>query len=201
MWVPIALSRDVPAGATRAVLLDGRELALWRGESGSIQVWEDRCPHRGMRLSFGFVRGETLNCLYHGWAYGTGASCQAIPAHPGLDVPTSIKATAFPVAEVGGMVWTAASPAALPEPPLGAQPLASVAVDAPPSALAIEGMAEPSHLQAVICTLDGISFYIGWHRAGATKTMLHASTLGSVDPLAAMFALRKLRDQAERRAA
>ena len=60
VWVPIALSRDVPMGTTRAVILDGQELVVWRGEGRTVQVWEDRCPHRGMRLSFGFVRGDAL---------------------------------------------------------------------------------------------------------------------------------------------
>ena len=80
-WIPIALSRDVPVGVTRAVIVDTREVMIWRGEDGVAQVWEDRCPHRGMRLSLGFVRGNALNCLYHGWQYGAGANCLRIPAH------------------------------------------------------------------------------------------------------------------------
>ena len=36
MWVPIALGRDVPKGTTRAVIVEGRELARWRGDGGSV---------------------------------------------------------------------------------------------------------------------------------------------------------------------
>src|ERR1700712_4572612 len=104
MWVPIALSRDVPKGVTRAVILDGEELVAWRAEAGTMQVWEDRCPHRGMRLSYGFIRGERLNCLYHGWEYGADASCRRIPAHPDLTVPPTIKAKAYEATESGGLV-------------------------------------------------------------------------------------------------
>lgn len=72
-WVPIALGKDVPAGTTRSAMLEDRALVIWRGADGEAHVWEDRCPHRGMRLSFGFVRENALNCLYHGWQYGSGA--------------------------------------------------------------------------------------------------------------------------------
>ena len=57
-----------------------------------------------MRLSFGFVRGEVLNCLYHGWQYGASASCQKIPAHPDLTVPPTIRANAYASAETGGFI-------------------------------------------------------------------------------------------------
>ncbi len=105
-WHPVALGIDVPAGTTRAVILDGHELALWRGGDGMIRAWQDRCPHRGMRLSFGFVRGDGLNCLYHGWTYDGAAHCTRIPAHPDLDVPKTIRATAYDVREQDGLVWT-----------------------------------------------------------------------------------------------
>ena len=58
-----------------------------RSSSGATRpalphVWEDRCPHRGMRLSMGFVRSDRIACLYHGWQYGTDGHCLYIPAHP-----------------------------------------------------------------------------------------------------------------------
>ena len=36
----------------------GYRMVLWRGLDGTPYALEDRCPHRGMRLSFGFVRGN-----------------------------------------------------------------------------------------------------------------------------------------------
>lgn len=202
MWVPIALGRDVPKGTTRAVVIEGRELALWRGESGTVQVWEDRCPHRGMRLSYGFVRGDSLNCLYHGWEYGAGASCRRIPAHPDLEVPTTIKAKAFPIAEASGMIWTRESGdepmPALPD----ARPLASLAIEAPPEVVLMVSAAAPQGgAQIFADDIDGMTFHIGWHQVAKTKTMLHCTTRGTVDPAAALGSMRALRERAERRAA
>ena len=70
------------------------ELAVWRSASGRIAAWRDRCPHRGMRLSHGFVRGESLNCIYHGWTYGADGACRRIPAHPEVVPPATIRADA-----------------------------------------------------------------------------------------------------------
>ena len=202
MWVPIALSRDVPVGATRAVTLDGREIAIWRGKSGTAQVWEDRCPHRGMRLSFGFVRGDALNCLYHGWEYGAGASCRRIPAHPDLVMPATIKANAYVSAEAGGMIWTRDSGdeplPALPD----ATPLVSLAIDARPETLLMVSAASPQGgAQIFADEIDGTTFHLGWHQVSDSKTMLHCTTRGVADPAAALRAVRALRERAERRAA
>jgi Rieske [2Fe-2S] domain len=35
-------------------------VVVWRGQDGKVHAWEDWCPHRGMRLSFGFARGKSL---------------------------------------------------------------------------------------------------------------------------------------------
>lgn len=201
MWIPVALGRDVPAGVTRAVLVDGEERVVWRGADGRVQVWEDRCPHRGMRLSLGFVRGNALNCLYHGWEYDSGASCVRIPAHPDLEVPRTIRAKAFAAAEGAGMIWTrrAAGDEPLPALPDG-RPLASLAVEADEAAiLALCSAAPQTGAQLVVAELDGIGFVLGWHRVGPGRTMLHAATSAPVDAAAGLAALRDLRRRAETR--
>jgi len=105
-WVAIALSADLQRGMAMPCRLEGNDLAIWRSASGQAYVWGDRCPHRGMRLSQGFVRGEALSCIYHGWQYGTDGECVAIPAHPNLVPPKSICATTYQCAESGGLIWT-----------------------------------------------------------------------------------------------
>ena len=117
-WYPVALSGGVPTGTSNGTHLFGEEIVVWRDADGAPHIWEDRCPHRGMRLSFGFVRGEALNCLYHGWQYGTAGSCQKIPAHPDLVVPNTIRAgvPVGPGATAGGAA-PAADAAAAEVPP------------------------------------------------------------------------------------
>ncbi|MDQ0456862.1 Rieske (2Fe-2S) protein [Rhizobium paknamense] len=106
-WTPIALSADVPALTVMPARLGGETVALWRSAAGQVTVSADRCPHRGMRLSHGFVRGEALSCIYHGWSYATSGQCLKIPAHPGLTPPDAIRVETYAVTERDGMIWAA----------------------------------------------------------------------------------------------
>ena len=78
-WMPVALSQDLPAGTVMPARMPAGSIALWRSHSGRVAASADRCPHRGMRLSHGFVRGEALSCIYHGWSYCAG---RKLSAHP-----------------------------------------------------------------------------------------------------------------------
>ena len=62
-----------------------------------------------MRLSHGFVRGEALSCIYHGWSYAQSGQCQRIPAHPDLEPPEAIRVPVHHATESGGVVWVALS--------------------------------------------------------------------------------------------
>ncbi len=104
-WHAVSLSSAVEPGTTSGVMVEGKELVVWRDQAGSAHVWEDRCPHRGMRLSFGAVRGDRLGCLYHGWQYDGAGQCRAIPAHPDLVVPKTIKVLTYHVTEAFDMIW------------------------------------------------------------------------------------------------
>lgn len=104
-WYPLALSRDIAPGTSAGTRVEGHEFVVWRDSKGKAHVWEDRCPHRGMKMSFGFVRGDHIACLYHGWEYDTEGQCRNIPAHPDLKVPETIKIPRFAITEAGGMIW------------------------------------------------------------------------------------------------
>ncbi|MCX5516547.1 hypothetical protein C3941_18590 [Kaistia algarum] len=104
-WYAVAIADGLEPGTSAGTRLFDREIVIWRDESGAAHAWEDRCPHRGMRLSFGFVRGDHIACLYHGWQYDTAGQCRYIPAHPDLAVPDTIKVTTYPSVEAGGLLW------------------------------------------------------------------------------------------------
>jgi len=114
IWTPVAVSRALRRGGVSATVVDGKELAIWRSNSGAVRAWDNRCPHRGMRLSHGFVRGERLACLYHGWHYDGAGKCDYIPAHPELEPPASIKAVVHACVETGAFVWVGSEEAGEP---------------------------------------------------------------------------------------
>ena len=102
---PVGLSTELAPKQVMRARLESADLAIWRSASGVISAWENRCPHSGMRLSHGFVRGESLACAYHGWHYGCDGGCNKIPAHPELAPPETIKVTRYNVKEHCGLVW------------------------------------------------------------------------------------------------
>jgi phenylpropionate dioxygenase-like ring-hydroxylating dioxygenase large terminal subunit len=113
-WYAIAAEHDVPQRHVYRTTLGGHELAAWRSRDGAIQVWDNRCPHRGVRLSLGEVVGNELRCQYHAWRFATTGACTFIPAQPDLKVPRTIRATPWPVAQAGGLIWTGIDPQGTP---------------------------------------------------------------------------------------
>ena len=106
-WYPIASVHDLPPRHVFQGQLLGRELALWQADDGNINVWEDRCLHRGVRLSIGRNDGAELMCQYHGWRYAnrTGA-CTYVPAHPADAPAQTICTRTLPTQVRYGMVWS-----------------------------------------------------------------------------------------------
>jgi len=115
-WYPVASSDDLPFRHVYHGQLLGQELAIWRADDGHVNVWENRCLHRGVRLSIGINDGAELKCQYHGWRYANRtAGCTYIPAHPADAPARRITNRTYPVKERFGLVWSALTPEA-PEP-------------------------------------------------------------------------------------
>lgn len=107
-WYPIAASDDlVPRHVFDAQLL-GQEIAAWRADDGFANVWENRCLHRGVRLSIGINDGSELQCQYHGWRYSNrSANCTYIPAHPADAPARTVCNRKYTTREKYGLIWTA----------------------------------------------------------------------------------------------
>ena len=110
-WHPIAASDDLPYRHVFHAQILGRELALWRADDDHVNAWENRCLHRGVRLSIGINDGTELVCQYHGWRYANRtAGCTYIPAHPADAPARTICNNTYPSREFLGLVWTCESP-------------------------------------------------------------------------------------------
>ncbi len=111
-WHPVLPAQQLRAGENIvAGFLQGQELALWRSVDGVAQAWENRCPHRGTRLTLGRILDGRLSCAYHGWEFEAGTGqCAVIPAQPQAPVPRGVCVKTWQVAEAGGMVWVSTRP-------------------------------------------------------------------------------------------
>ena len=105
-WFPVCRGEEAaPRHIVHTALL-GQELAVWRADDGAVNAWENRCPHRGVRLSVGTNLGDRLKCRYHGWTYESGSGqCVERPAHPGEAPPRIARARRFGCVEERGYVW------------------------------------------------------------------------------------------------
>jgi nitrite reductase/ring-hydroxylating ferredoxin subunit len=141
-WFPVARSEEVISRHVLQTQLLGQEIAVWRDDAGAVNAWENRCPHRGVRLSIGLNTGTELRCQYHGWRYATGSGqCTFIPAHPGQKPSSSIRANVFGSVEQYGFVWVhLGQPMGTPALPTyvarRATPLRSIFVEAPTATVA-----------------------------------------------------------------
>ncbi len=198
-WTALALSADLPPGVAVPGRLRGEDLVIWRSASGRLRAWGDRCPHRGMRLSHGFVRGETLACIYHGWTYdGTGA-CTLIPAHPDLEPPKSIRTQGYDCREAAGVIFAAAegTGAALPDPGSLA-PVRSLQMEGTTDAVARAagmGTLADGMVRGTV-DLDGaVAVALFLQTSGAGMTTVHA--LADRAPLAVSDWLERIREIVE----
>lgn len=139
---PVGLSRDLPPARVMRAEVNGQDVVVWRANDGTLAAWNNRCPHRGMALSHGFVRGNTLACLYHGWHYGPSGRCTLIPAHPDLEPPETIHTQQYAAQERGGVIWVALTGAAEAE-DTDLEPLRSLSIDAPETTVHAASLATP----------------------------------------------------------
>jgi phenylpropionate dioxygenase-like ring-hydroxylating dioxygenase large terminal subunit len=104
-WHPVARSVEVVAQPVAVTLL-GRDVVLWRTQSGAVFAAPDRCPHREAPLSIGSVANGCLTCAYHGWTYGDDGHCVLVPsASEGVPPPPRAHLTAYGCEERYGLVW------------------------------------------------------------------------------------------------
>jgi len=190
-WHPVALADDLELGHSAGTQLFDRELCIWRDADGQPHAWEDRCPHRGMRLSFGFVRGDRIACLYHGWQYDTRGQCRLIPAHPDLDVPPTIRVAAYSCLDLFGMLWVYSDATNETPPELLIEqgetvPVRSLYVDCAPAA-ALQFLAPHSQnigssgVALLSINARGQNLIAGVQPFGKEKTALHIVLPGPLD--------------------
>lgn len=113
-WTPALLSSELREsdGPPVRVRLLGEDLVAFRDSNGAVGLIGEHCPHRGASLYFGRTEDCALRCPYHGWAFDGAGDCVDMPSEPaGSKFKKKVKATAYPVHESGGIVWTYMGPA------------------------------------------------------------------------------------------
>jgi len=83
----------------------GQDFVLFRDSTGAAHCLSNICIHRGGSLADGRVKGDCVQCPYHGWQFdGTGA-CRHIPSLGPDDKMPIRRIDAYPTTEKYGLVF------------------------------------------------------------------------------------------------
>jgi phenylpropionate dioxygenase-like ring-hydroxylating dioxygenase large terminal subunit len=104
-WYPVLPAWRLRGKPKRVTIL-GEELVLFR-DGNVVHVLDNRCPHRGARLSLGKCRFRgTISCPYHGWTFAGDGSCvAAIMEGPDSQLPGRVRVKSYPAAQRHGLIW------------------------------------------------------------------------------------------------
>jgi len=103
-WYPLTGSANVGV-APLAIERFGERIVLWREPDGTVHAQEDRCPHRGARLSQGRVVARTIACPYHGIQIDGEGRIVSVPALPGCPIEGRLAVRTYAVHEIAGAIF------------------------------------------------------------------------------------------------
>jgi 5,5'-dehydrodivanillate O-demethylase oxygenase subunit len=113
-WIAVHRSEDLEAGKAKAIRIMSEDYTLYRGESGRAQVLDYRCPHRGAQMYLGWVEGDDIRCIYHGWKFAPSGQCNEQPAE-GEGFARKVQMKSYPTREWMGLVYAYFGEGAAPE--------------------------------------------------------------------------------------
>jgi len=103
-WYAAAWGSEVQAGKLFARTLLDEPVLLYRDSQGVAHAISDRCPHRFVPLHLGCLKGDEVQCGYHGLRFdGTGA-CTHNPHGDGT-IPRAARVKSWPLVERYSVLW------------------------------------------------------------------------------------------------
>lgn len=104
-WYVAGLSGEVTDKPLKRRML-GQDFVLWRDTRGQARCIANTCIHRGGSLGDGKVRGDCIQCPYHGWQFDGEGHCTGIPSlGAGARIPARTRIDAYPTVEKYGLVF------------------------------------------------------------------------------------------------
>ena len=113
-WIPIAPLAQLDENPVRKLRILCEDLVLYRDKSGTLGLIGDRCLHRLVDMQYGIPDECGLRCPYHGWLFDETGACTDRPMETATRISGKLKA--YPVQELGGLIFAYMGP--LPAPAL-----------------------------------------------------------------------------------
>ena len=103
-WHPVHRAEELHARQAKPIQIMSERFTLYRGDSGAPHVVDFRCPHRGTQLSAGWVEGDSIRCMYHGWRFNQSGQCTEQPAEE-KSFAGKIRIRSYPAREYLGLIF------------------------------------------------------------------------------------------------
>ncbi len=101
-WYVAAFSHELRRELLSRWILN-EPVVMYRTEAGEAVALDGRCPHRHFPLGKGCLKGDEIQCGYHGIRFGADGQCTHIPSQQ--KVPGSYRIKKYPIAERGEWVF------------------------------------------------------------------------------------------------
>ena len=102
-WYVAAWDYELIDGKLLPRTLLDKPVVLYRGDSGRVVALDNRCAHRGAKLSNGRREGDCLRCMYHGLKFDPSGKCVQIPGQD--NIPPRLGVRSYPVVERDHLIW------------------------------------------------------------------------------------------------
>ncbi len=104
-WYTAGRSSDIGAEPVKRRML-GQDFVLFRDSNGSVHCLADTCIHRGASLGLGKVKGDCIQCPYHGWQFDGDGACRKIPSlGANAKIPSRARVDSYPTVEKYGLIF------------------------------------------------------------------------------------------------
>jgi len=101
-WYVAAWDHEIDRGL-KSVRILGEDVVLYRKQDGTVAALEDACPHRKLPLSMGRIKGDEVECGYHGLTFDCTGTCTRVPGAE--KIPHVARVRSYAVAERYGLLW------------------------------------------------------------------------------------------------
>ena len=110
-WQPIGAAVDLESKWTQRVRLLGEDLVIFKDRQGRLGLIAEQCPHRRASFAHGIPTENGIRCPYHGWEYNAQGKCIHQPNEKDkCAFRDKVSTDAYPVQEMGGMLFAYMGP-------------------------------------------------------------------------------------------
>jgi vanillate O-demethylase monooxygenase subunit len=103
-WYVGGLAKELDEGNLLSRRLLDELIFFYRDSSGNPVAMRDQCPHRFVQLSMGKLKGDCIECPYHGLTFNSSGDCVHNP-HGDGQIQARAKVQTYPVVERHTALW------------------------------------------------------------------------------------------------